>query len=270
MGGNGLLSSILIKVKHPRCPYCHDAVHSQDNKEACPTCMAWHHKECYQNHRGCSACGRKNKHSQTAPSRSPRLFDSQNRRQRLFWAFETPSSFNSVLEEIQSDIKESCRAIVRWNNAQFTPFHGTLKFIGETSKGAEIVEKAESIVESIPPMSLQLTHVGQFGGNSPTVVWCGVGGQHEFELKDLFRDFDNGLESLGIRKERRAYNPHITLGYVAKRQSGDDLSQLKSAVAERFLHANLEFSVKHVTLFESAKERGELVYKTVARLPLRG
>lgn len=270
------MSSILINVKHPRCPYCHDPVDSRDLKEACPTCMAWHHKECYQEHKGCSACGRKiNLPTQSRPrfqqrSSIRRSDRGSDRGQRLFWAFETPTSFNATLEEIQDDLRESCSAVVRWNKAKFTPFHGTLKFIGGTRKGPEIIEKAESLLATVPPLNLQLTHVGQFGGSNPTVVWCGVGGKNELELKDLFRDFDNGLASLGIRKERHSYNPHITLGYVAKRQSSRVLRELTTAAQQRFLPANLNFEVSHLTLFESTKERGELVYKTVARLPLRG
>jgi hypothetical protein len=41
---------------HPRCPFCLDAVAPQDVKQACLTCMAWHHRACWQEHGRCSAC----------------------------------------------------------------------------------------------------------------------------------------------------------------------------------------------------------------------
>ena len=266
------MNSIIVKVKHPRCPYCHDAVLTGDEKSACPDCMAWHHKECYQDHKACSACGRKETvrgRIRSAGVRPSRNQSQRQQQQRLFWAFQTPPAMNSDLEEIQSDLRTNCRTVVRWNSPQFTPFHGTLKFIGDTDKTEEIIEKTKSIVSTIPILNLSLTHVGQFGGDEPTVLWCGVGGRHELELKDLFRDLDRGLSEIGIRRERRSYQPHITLGYVAKRQSRGDLAELKTAVEQRFLPAGLNFTVENITLFESVRERGELTYKVVTRLPLR-
>lgn len=41
----------------PRCPYCHETVGASATKTGCEECMAWHHKECWTEHGGCSACG---------------------------------------------------------------------------------------------------------------------------------------------------------------------------------------------------------------------
>jgi RING finger family protein len=46
-----------VEVQRDRCPFCHDAVSPDQDKTACDACMAWHHKECWSNHGGCSACG---------------------------------------------------------------------------------------------------------------------------------------------------------------------------------------------------------------------
>lgn len=45
-----------IKAKHPPCPYCHGPVEPRQTKAACDSCMAWHHKECWEEHGSCSAC----------------------------------------------------------------------------------------------------------------------------------------------------------------------------------------------------------------------
>ncbi|MDF1665997.1 MAG: hypothetical protein P1V97_29845, partial [Planctomycetota bacterium] len=53
----------MVNSTAPRCPYCHDSVTVHSTKQACEACMAWHHKECWQEHGGCSACGFKSKAS---------------------------------------------------------------------------------------------------------------------------------------------------------------------------------------------------------------
>ena len=47
----------IVNNSSPRCPYCHESVEISSSKTACESCMAWHHKECWQEHGGCSACG---------------------------------------------------------------------------------------------------------------------------------------------------------------------------------------------------------------------
>lgn len=46
-----------VEVQRDRCPFCHDAVSPDQAKTACDACMAWHHKDCWADHGGCSACG---------------------------------------------------------------------------------------------------------------------------------------------------------------------------------------------------------------------
>jgi len=48
---------VQVEVQRDRCPFCHDAVRPDQDKTACDACMAWHHKDCWANHGGCSACG---------------------------------------------------------------------------------------------------------------------------------------------------------------------------------------------------------------------
>lgn len=40
-----------------RCPFCHDDIEAEVKKWGCPDCMAWHHRECRDDHGRCAACG---------------------------------------------------------------------------------------------------------------------------------------------------------------------------------------------------------------------
>jgi hypothetical protein len=46
-----------LRVEHPRCPFCHDAVRGEDEKHGCSGCMAWHHLECWrESSERCATC----------------------------------------------------------------------------------------------------------------------------------------------------------------------------------------------------------------------
>jgi hypothetical protein len=48
----------VVKVEHPRCPYCHADVLADEPKQGCRSCMAWHHEECFTSNGGkCATCG---------------------------------------------------------------------------------------------------------------------------------------------------------------------------------------------------------------------
>lgn len=47
-----------LRVAHPRCPFCHEAVVPSDAKAACTSCMGWQHEGCWAEAGGrCCACG---------------------------------------------------------------------------------------------------------------------------------------------------------------------------------------------------------------------
>lgn len=45
-----------IKVKKPRCPYCHDEFQVEQEKTGCSLCLAWFHQECWNEYGGCTSC----------------------------------------------------------------------------------------------------------------------------------------------------------------------------------------------------------------------
>lgn len=46
-----------VKLSHNRCPFCHDDVRPEEEKQGCDHCMAWFHKECWTElNERCPAC----------------------------------------------------------------------------------------------------------------------------------------------------------------------------------------------------------------------
>lgn len=64
-----------VKLKHPRCAYCHDMVTPDCEKLACDGCMAWQHKECHGEHGACVSCGRESRQGarESRPRRTERF-----------------------------------------------------------------------------------------------------------------------------------------------------------------------------------------------------
>jgi len=49
---------VAVGREAPRCPFCHEAIGAGGLKRGCPSCMAWHHADCWGEAAGrCAACG---------------------------------------------------------------------------------------------------------------------------------------------------------------------------------------------------------------------
>ncbi|MDF1664378.1 MAG: hypothetical protein P1V97_21615 [Planctomycetota bacterium] len=45
-----------IKINKPCCPFCHDEFQVEQEKTGCSLCLAWFHKECWDEYGGCTSC----------------------------------------------------------------------------------------------------------------------------------------------------------------------------------------------------------------------
>jgi hypothetical protein len=65
-----------VRVEHPRCPFCHEAVRPEEEKAACLHCMAWQHGECWRElGERCGSCRRSR--YETAPATPTRIQEAQ-------------------------------------------------------------------------------------------------------------------------------------------------------------------------------------------------
>ena len=55
--GEGSLEQAIRFPERPRCPFCHDAIEGEGEKQGCGSCMAWHHTECWAEAGKCASCG---------------------------------------------------------------------------------------------------------------------------------------------------------------------------------------------------------------------
>lgn len=96
--------------------------------------------------------------------------------------------------------------------------HVTLKFLGDTDEALlpEITAALTAAVANRAACEVRLTGVGAFpNAKRPAVIWVGMHGAET--LIDIAADLETRLEPLGFARERRAFQPHLTLTRLRSR-----------------------------------------------------
>jgi len=125
------------------------------------------------------------------------------------------------------------RAIVRWVKPE--SFHLTLKFIGEipmdlVPRAADVVERC---VEGVAPFEVEFRGVGALPRpEKPRIVYADVLDPGGF-LAALAKALNEQMSDLGLRREKRSFKPHLTLGRVKSLKGTAELLQLMAEDAEK-------------------------------------
>lgn len=145
--------------------------------------------------------------------------------------------------------------------------HLTLKFLGEVSPSQlPGIEKAlESAAEGLGLLNISIRGVGVFPNpKSPRVVWLGVRTVDE-RLARLHERIERAFVPLGFPIEKRAFQPHLTLGRVRSSRGHDDLMKAMEIHQDDFA-GDCELSELHLVQSELRPEGA--VYSKVRSVPL--
>ncbi len=105
---------------------------------------------------------------------------------------------------------------VRWVPEE--NLHVTLKFLGsfELDK-VPLIEAAMRKAENHLPIALTIGGAGAFpSAGSARVIWVGVN-DVDGNAGKVYRIIENAAQKCGVKREKRAYRPHITIGRAGKR-----------------------------------------------------
>lgn len=182
---------------------------------------------------------------------------------RTFVAFEFDSLLKARIALIQDKLRKSSTN-GRWTHTD--NFHLTLKFLGETSieQCEKIEEQLASILDSFNTIKLSLDEIGYFPGDTEIrVLWLGLKGNIE-ALQQLNNYIEDSMVKLGYKRERRKFNPHITLGrnIVLK----DNFNMLKEKVVE---DCEYSFTLSKISFIESQLLNGKRIYTPLKSYSLR-
>lgn len=167
---------------------------------------------------------------------------------RLFVAVFPPEELRRRLWEIGENIAGS------WKREPPEKLHITVKFIGEVSEKRMLVISEVLRKIKMEPFEVELIGTGAFPSKEkPRVLWVGAKSE---ELKKLFELVEESLHPLGIPREWREYQPHLTLGRV---KGHVDVSRFYT---DRFFGS---FVVKEFYLVRSYLKSTGSVYEVVER-----
>lgn len=145
------------------------------------------------------------------------------------------------LREFLDDLSALGRPI-RTSDAE--KLHVTLKFLGDV-KSAQIpaISRAvEQVCQPIEAFDVLLRGTGVFPHRRrPSVVWVGM--ENADALVQMATSLEDALKALGFPRERREFQPHLTVGRIRGRPPTDLFPLLD-------LHETTEFGTVPVTSVE--------------------
>ena len=186
---------------------------------------------------------------------------------RSFLAFETPPDMKGAMTRILEDVKRS-KLNVRW--VKVDNIHLTVVFIGNIREEdlSEIRAAIDPICRKYGPFKLSLRGLGSFPNpRRPRVIWAGLDGDIE-RMSCLKDDLQRQLKAFGLKDEKRAFRPHLTLGRFRKSvRGGFPVEDLISRYAD--FRGNL-CELDELILFKSDLKPGGAVYNKLGSWKLTG
>ncbi len=164
---------------------------------------------------------------------------------RLFIAIPLPKDVQKSVWAFEEALRENA------SSGNFVPrgnHHITLRFVGESSKLADLAYAMHEAVRDARPFPLKLGAYGSFTHGGARTSYLGVDGELS-ELHRIHQMLESALWEQGFNGGRGRLVPHITLGRAVEH---GDISGLKTP--------NTPFVVRSIVLYESTNERGRMVY----------
>ncbi|HTN77664.1 MAG TPA: RNA 2',3'-cyclic phosphodiesterase [Pirellulaceae bacterium] len=188
---------------------------------------------------------------------------------RTFIAFEVGNDVKSRAADLIKRLKKS-EADVKWVAPQ--EMHITLKFLGDVPnvEVPDICRIAQQVAAEFEPFDIDFLGAGAFPEISrPKTIWLGIAPGEDFDrLQALNERLETRLhEDLGFARERRRFQPHLTLGRVnTTTGSTQALSEILATQTE--FDGSLA-EIDELLIFASFQEKQGPVYNVMGRAELQ-
>lgn len=183
---------------------------------------------------------------------------------RLFLAIHIKPKKNFV--DIFSDLKnELSHENLKW--VKIENLHLTLRFLGETNSNLiqDIILAIRKSMHETFEFETSIQNIGVFGSRyQPKVLWFGF--KNDERLKALEESINKGFESIGLKRDRQNFVPHLTVTRIKQLKDKELFFDIISEYKDEFIQ---DLKVEEIILFESILERSGAVYNIVERFPLK-
>ena len=145
---------------------------------------------------------------------------------RAFIAIDLPPEVLQCLEDISQHLKKEMGGkSVRWVPSR--NIHLTLKFLGDVSESNldMLADILTTIAHGVNQFDLSVGGLGAFPKpHHPRVIWVGVEGPTE--LITAQRLLESEMARLGYARDKRDFDPHLTIGRVARHSTRQDIRKI--------------------------------------------
>lgn len=163
---------------------------------------------------------------------------------------------------VQEEVK---RASLKGAFTDSDNFHLTMRFIGEVDpdQKSAIETALDRCTEEQVPFLIETAGLGNFFKKNKWIIWLGI--KENRQLHQLYDQLNAELlgQAMTVADEV-AFIPHLTLG------RGIILSQEWETLSKVLLPSDQKIPVTALTLFESVRVNGKLVYRPIADFPFHG
>jgi RNA 2',3'-cyclic 3'-phosphodiesterase len=170
-----------------------------------------------------------------------------------------------LLVSIIADLKDQLEGeSMNWVDLQ--NLHLTLKFLGETSgqKVSEIKRLMSDISKKYQPFTIALEGLGFFKSNGmPRVLFSNI--KEEETMAQLVEEAGDLLVFYGFEKEKRIFNPHLTLARIKYLKNK---KRFYEAVEKSRSLALQQSTITDIIFFQSILNPSGPVYHELAVFPL--
>ncbi len=142
---------------------------------------------------------------------------------RLFVALNLSNEIVDEIIRLRKSIYPD-DGIAKWESR--SKIHITLKFLGEinSERIPILVNNLDSICSNNNMINIEFSHFRIIKNHSiPRILWLGLNKTEN--LEKLYFEIDQGLSDIGFEKERRNFNPHLTLLRI---RGTENISQINS------------------------------------------
>lgn len=181
---------------------------------------------------------------------------------RIFIGIRLPEAIKEQLVVVQEEVK---RASLKGSFTDPDNFHLTVRFIGEVAPDHQraIETVLARCAEGQVPFQIETAGLGYFSKKNKWIIWMGI--KENIQLQRLYDQLNASLLRGEIRLAAEVeFIPHLTLG------RGIVLSQEWELLNKLPLPQDQKIPVTALTLFESTRVDGKLVYRPIADFPFNG
>ena len=149
---------------------------------------------------------------------------------RAFIAIDLPPEVLVCLDDVSQQLRqELSEAPVRWVPVE--NIHLTIKFLGDVSESNidMLTDFLQSIASNVKQFEFSVGGLGAYPKpHRPRVIWVGV--EAPTELMTAQRSVESEMSRLGYARERRPFNPHLTLGRVSRHSTNQDIRNIADVI----------------------------------------